>query len=174
MDNKDKKRFSDLMLGMADNFRDTISKEGMKLRFEMLKEFTIDQVEDAGQKIMRERKYTKMPPVAEFVDAINGQSVSIEMQAEQQWNEIISQIRLVGSYGTPVLCDHITKSLIGRRFSWQNLCHSTENDLRFIRKEFFAAYATEYSSHDCGLLGYQRQDAKLSGLAGNMLGDVNE
>jgi hypothetical protein len=55
----------------------------MKLRFELLKQYTIEQVEQAGLQIMKSRKFTKMPPVAEFIDAIEGERVPIELQAEQ-------------------------------------------------------------------------------------------
>jgi hypothetical protein len=172
MNSVDGERFRNLMLGMADNFRDSISREGMRLRWEMLKQYTIEQVEQAGLQIMKSRKFTKMPPVAEFIDAIEGERVPIELQAEQQWNEIISQIRSVGSYGTPVFRDPATKALIGRRFSWQNLCQSTENDLRFFRKEFIAAYSTEHAFSDGGLIEYHHQDARLTGLVDNMIDEI--
>ena len=172
MNNADAERFRNLMLGMADNFRDSISKEGMRLRWEMLKQYTIEQVEQAGLQIMKSRKFTKMPPVAEFIDAIDGEPVPIELKAEQQWNEIICQIRSIGSYGTPVFSDPATRGLISRRFSWQNLCRSTENDLRFFRKEFIAAYATEQAISGQGLIEYHHHDEKLTRLIDNMIDET--
>ena len=36
MTKNDKTRFVQIMLGMADNFRDSITKEGMSMRFDLL------------------------------------------------------------------------------------------------------------------------------------------
>ena len=48
---KDKKRFAVIMATMAENFNDEISKPGLKMRFNMLKDFTIEQVALAAKRI---------------------------------------------------------------------------------------------------------------------------
>jgi len=56
METKDKARFIQIMLGMADNFRDNITKEGMTMRFDILKDYNINQIESAAKQIMFTRK----------------------------------------------------------------------------------------------------------------------
>ena len=161
-------RFRKLMEGMADNFRDTISKEGMRMRWEMLKGYSIDQVEDAGKKILATRKYTKMPPIAEFLDAINGGHVPIELKAEQQWTEIRDKMRTFGAYQkTPPFEDPITASLIQRRFRFKRLCLTPIKDLPFLRKEFISAYAAE-TARPQEAITYDNQCNEVKQVAGKI------
>ncbi len=165
MNKQDANRFQTIMQGMADNFRDTITTEGMRLRWELLKGYTIGQIEKACLQIMCTRKYTKMPPVAEFIEAIEGQAPSLEARAEQQWSEIVTQIQTVGFYGTPSYSDQLTADLMQRRFQFRNLCQATKKDLSFIRREFIAAYCAEDVYRSDRMIDYDRsgEDVKQKG-----------
>jgi len=138
MNNKDLSRFTQIMLGMADNFRDTITKEGMSMRFDMLSSFSIDQVEAAAKKIMATRKYTKMPPIAEFIDAIQGNHQNkIEDHAEIQATFVISCI----GQNNPDFKDPITAHLMSRRWKWSTWAPNVlEADLKWWVKDFKEAY----------------------------------
>jgi len=140
MDNSDKKRFGEIMMGMADNFRDQVTTEGLRLRFEILKPYTIGQVEKAAVRILTTRKYTKMPPVAEFIEAIEGAAPTTRQIADQEWGKVVEQIRAVGANGLPLFESRLTGQLIRRRFSWGALCRQTERELTWTRKEFVEAY----------------------------------
>ncbi|KKK53259.1 hypothetical protein LCGC14_3096560 [marine sediment metagenome] len=140
MKKRDKKRFTEIMLGMADNFRDELSKPGLQFRFDALKEFSIEQVEVAAFKIIKARKYNKMPPVGEIVEAIQGPAPQIEDVAEIQAAEVIRQISPVGYYGCPVFSDPITDRLFQGRFRWQSVCSLAESELRWFVREFKEAY----------------------------------
>lgn len=138
MNKQDKSKFVQIMLGMADNFRDTITEEGMKMRFDMLSEFSIGQVEQAARKIMFTRKYTKMPPVAEFVEAIQGNNQQqIEDRAEVQATYVISCI----GQDYPVFSDPVTSHLMSRRWRWNTWAPAVlESELKWWAKEFKDAY----------------------------------
>lgn len=144
MDN-DKARFTAIMAGMADNFRDTITREGLKLRFNVLKMFSVEQIEQAAFKIMATRKYTKMPTVAEFIEAIKGGGV--EDVAEVQAGVVIGQIRAVGAYGSPEFDDPITQGLFISRFNWGDLCRMTDRELTWFIRDFKAAYLAYDKAH---------------------------
>jgi len=138
MHKQDETRFAHIMLGMADNFRDSITKEGMLMRFEMLKEFSIDQVEHAAKKIMLTRKYTKMPPIAEFIEAIQGNHEhQIEDRAEVEATYVISCI----GQDYPVFNDPVTAHLMSRRWKWSTWAPAVlESELKWWAKEFKEAY----------------------------------
>jgi hypothetical protein len=173
-------RFRKLMEGMADNFRDTISKEGMRMRWEMLKGYSIDQVEDAGKKILATRKYTKMPPIAEFLDAINGGQVPIELKAEQQWTNVMlslcgySQLPMMTDKGlvppkNPVndIKDPITRHLATRRFTPQMMGMVPTKELPFLRREFIAAYCAE-DARPQERISYDNQGNEVKQVAGKL------
>ena len=145
MKESDKSRFAQIMLGMADNFRDTVTKEGMALRFDVLKEFSIQQVEAAARKILLTRKYTKMPPVAEFIEAIQGQAPAVEDKALVMANEIVSHLKRFGSGVSPTL-DHdpTAKRLMATRWPYRQWASSVlDSELKWWIKEFCAAYRAE-------------------------------
>lgn len=131
------------MAGMADNFRDDISDSGLSMRWELLKGYPIEDVEAACKSILLTRKYTKMPPIAEFVEAIQGAKPSLEQEAEQEWTGVIGQIRAVGSYGSPKFDHPVTRALMSHRFSFASFCMMSEKELSFSRKEFIAAFLAE-------------------------------
>ena len=139
MEKTDEKRFIQIMLGMADNFRDNITKEGMVMRFDMLKDYKINQVESAAKQIMLTRKYTKMPPVAEFIELLQGGNK--EDKALVIANNIISHLKIHGSRVFPKLDDKTAKHLMTKRwpyYEWASMV--IESELKWWTKEFCEAY----------------------------------
>ena len=137
MNVQDKQRFGVLMMGMADNFRDTMTEAGLRFRYKALKEYTIDQLEQAAMQIIRNRKYTKMPTVAEFVEAIDGSGAD---HAELQAHQVLCQIRECGAYRSPVFNDPVTQAIVSRRWTWGSLCTMPITDHQWFVKEFVHAY----------------------------------
>jgi hypothetical protein len=129
MNKNDKPRFTQIMLGMADNFRDTITSEGMAMRFDMLREYSIEQVEASARQIMRHRKYTKMPPVAEFVEAIEGKQ---EIQSRNTWGIVMRCLE----QGSPPLDLKISET-IRRIGGWDWLAQQTFDQLQWAEKRFY-------------------------------------
>jgi hypothetical protein len=140
MDASDKKKFFKIMTGLAENFSAQISGPGLALRFEALERFDIGQIEAAAISILNTRERMGMPTVAEFVRAIEGETVTTKDDATIQVNEIMRQIRELGSYRTPVFDDPVTKSLMSSRWSWQSVFSMTETELKWFSKEFIETY----------------------------------
>ena len=133
--------FKELMTGVAELFSANISSAGYELMFEALKQYSLDQLRQAATNILRTRKYTKMPTVADFVSAIEGdQEHADEDRAEMQAMAVISEIKRVGSYGNPKLTDPITASICKSVFRWNYLCQMPEADTSFFIRDFKAAY----------------------------------
>lgn len=141
MEKKDEKRFVQIMLGMADNFRDSITKEGMSMRFDLLKDFTIQQIEGAAKQIMYSRKYTKMPAIADFIESLNASIPKPEDKALIFANEIIAHSRTQGSQIFPSGLDKIAKHLMTRRWPYAEWSAKIlTSELTWWVKEFREAY----------------------------------
>ncbi len=150
------------MLGMADNFRDSITKEGMTMRFDMLKEYTIQQVEDAAKQIMLTRKYTKMPTIADFIEALTADIPKLEDKALVFANEIIAHSRTQGSNVFPPGLDDTAKHLMTRRWPYAEWSATVlTSELTWWVKEFREAYKI-YSGlpENSKLLGHPHKDIK--------------
>lgn len=147
---KDRIKFSKIMLGMADNFRDTITKEGMKMRFDMLQEFSIEQVDYAAKEIIKRRKYTKMPPIREFLDILQPKAPAVEDRATVIADNIIAHLKQYGSSKHPTLLDdHIAKHLMSTRWPYSRWAANVlESELVWWKKEFIESYRAYVSTED--------------------------
>ena len=57
-------RFSAVMFGVAENYGQSLSSQGVMLRFKTLAGYGIDEIERAACTLIMCRKYTTMPTVA--------------------------------------------------------------------------------------------------------------
>jgi predicted transcriptional regulator len=141
MEQTDFNEFCKIMYLLAENFSSTVTKDGLKFRFAALKDYPLEKVKVAAMQITRTRKYTKMPTVADFVEAIEGDQASIdEDRAELQAAKVIEQIKRVGSWGSPKFDDPVTADIVKRRFGWQMLCEMPIDQTSFFVRDFKAAY----------------------------------
>jgi hypothetical protein len=60
--------FSAIMLGIAENYGQSLSPPGIALRFKALERHDINEIERAAMSLIACRKYTTMPPVADFLE----------------------------------------------------------------------------------------------------------
>lgn len=149
MNKTDEQRFAQIMLGLADNFRDNITKEGILMRFDMLQDYSISQVELAAKQIMRARKYTKMPPVAEFIELLQGGNK--DDKALVIANEIVTHLRTHGSRIFPKLNDETSKHLMTKRWPYYDWAATVlESELKWWVKEFCEAYKS-YTALDASV-----------------------
>ena len=139
MNSKDKPRFTQIMLGMADNFRDEISEEGMAMRFDMLFEYSMEEVEAAAKKILRSRKFKGMPPIAEFHEALHG---SDRTQAIDAWGAVMKQLQ-----GGMEPLDPKIKETIRRIGGWDCLTRRTYDELQWDEKRFVEHYESVDEKH---------------------------
>ena len=141
MEQTDFNEFCKIMYLLAENFSSTVTKDGLKFRFAALKDYPLDKVKAAAMQITRTRKYTKMPTVADFVEAIEGDQASIdEDRAELQAMKVISEIKRVGYMGKPKFDDPITARICNSIYRWSYLCQMPESETSFFVRDFKAAY----------------------------------
>lgn len=137
-------RFCVVMWGVAEDFGGKLSKEGLKMRFNALYEFSIDQITEAGTWLLKNRKekFPAVPTTKEFIDAI--QKVSGEnspkVKAELEADKVFKKLKEWGRDAEPKFYDEISKYLMTHRWTFQELANKTADDLKWFRKDFVSAY----------------------------------
>ena len=139
MTKNDFRSFAALMAAVAENFGKTLSAEGIALRFAALNEFQFADVQHAASDLIRTRRYSSMPTVAEFVEAIEHR-VSPEDAAEVQASLVIDAVRQHGGNQSVVFSDPVTAAVV-QNMGWIDLCESlTVAELGWWRKDFVKCY----------------------------------
>ena len=146
---QDVKEFSEIMVGMADNYGRTLTASGLRLRFEALQDYTIDQVTMAATKLLRTHRYNTMPTVGDFVAVLDHAEGKISMsdRAEIEAGEVLAHLRRHGRTLKPRFKDPITSHLMSSRWrylSWAS--YVKEADLKWWQKDFISAY----NAHEAG------------------------
>ena len=151
MNDADKTKFAQLMAGLAEDCSAVLSKNGMAMRFEALREYTIEQVSEAVVRVMKDNVYNKMPTTGTIIQAISG---AAEGRAELQIMAIRSEISRIGSYGSPKFKDGATQDLVSVRFGWRNICGMSAKEFDHFAREFKSAYVSYEKTSplqiDCG------------------------
>lgn len=146
-------RFDALMQGVAECYGQTLSARGVALRFKLLEQFRLPEVEKAVLSIMATRKYTSMPVPADFLEHIGGGSA--EDKAEVEAGKVLDAIGRHGAYSSVVFDDAVTQAVIVQAYGgWVKLCQTcgVEESENWFRKNFAKTWAA-----------YSRQGAKQSG-----------
>ena len=110
MKESDFDRFSFVMLCLAENYGQSVSSEGLLFRFDALKAYEIEALEQAAKAVIMNRKYTTMPTVADFLEHISGGSA--EDKAEVEAGKVLTAIGRHGGYASVVFDDPVTQAVI--------------------------------------------------------------
>ena len=153
MTQTDFKAFSSLIQGVAECYGQTLSAQGVILRFALLEQFDYAEVRKAALSIMATRKYTTMPTPADFLEHISGGSA--EDKAEVEAGKVLDAIGRHGGYASVVFDDPTTQAVIVQAYGgWPKLCAEcgVEEPEHWFRKNFAKSWAA-----------YSRQGVKQNG-----------
>ena len=145
--------FSVLIQGVAECYGQSLSAQGIALRFKLLEQFSFTEVQNAALSIMATRKYTSMPTPAEFLEHIGGGAA--EDKAEVEAGKVLSAIGRYGAYSSVVFDDAVTQAVIVQAYGgWAKLCADcgVEESEHWFRKNFAKTWAA-----------YSRQGVKQTG-----------
>lgn len=153
MQRRDFDRFATLMVGVAENYGQSLTPQGIALRFRMLEPYPVEDVEKAAYAILAGRKYASMPTVADFMEHLGGGSV--DDRAEVEAGKVLDAIRRHGSYASVVFDDPTTTAVIERTHGgWVGVCEDCrEEGSKWFRVNFAKAWAA-----------YQRQGITSHGV----------
>ena len=150
MQERDKRPFAALMTGLAENYSQSMTPEGIELRFKMLAPYSIAEVEAAAFSLLATRKYTTMPTVADFLERLGGGTA--EDKAEVACSKALEAAAVHGAYRSVVFDDPVLQAVINNNFGgWAKFCQA-EYD-KWLRKDFCEAYAA-YSRQGFAEYGY--------------------
>ena len=160
MENRDKQAFAEMMVALAENYGQTVTKAGMALRFEALREFAVADVQRAAMSLIRSRKYTSMPTVADFLEHLGGGSV--EDKAEAAAAKALRAVSEVGRYASVAFDDPVLMAVIeGSWGSWPEFCAACSgSEVKFVRRESAGRQAVRASVRHHGK---QQRERGLSG-----------
>ncbi|CCK82431.1 hypothetical protein [Desulfobacula toluolica] len=144
MNSKDIVRFSEIMMGLAENYPGTnLTHIGLQLRFEALKEYGIDHISRAATKLIKTRRYHSMPTTADIIEAMDGDpgKISMEYRAEIEAGKVLDHLRGYGKNIFPKFKDPITRHLMTTRWRYNSwAAYVTESELKWWQREFVRAY----------------------------------
>ncbi len=139
MEDTDKKRFAELMAGLAQTFITDISAQDLENYWRLLKGYPISQIEQAiiGYCASPEG-HRFMPKPGEIIAAFHGKESEQSLLA---WVKVTKGMRQVGASKTVVFDDPIIHAVIADLGGWIRLCRLTERELNFQQREFERLYA---------------------------------
>ncbi|SBW05557.1 conserved hypothetical protein [uncultured delta proteobacterium] len=147
-------RFDALIQGVADCYGQTLTAQGIAMRFKMLEQFEFPEVERAALSIMATRKYTSMPTPADFLEHLGGGS--IEDRAEVEAGKVLQAIGRHGGYASVVFDDPTTQAVIVQAYGgWAQMCAEcgVEESEKWFRVNFAKSWAA-----------YKRQGVQVFGV----------
>jgi hypothetical protein len=157
MNENNLERFSELMLNLAENFSASLTDRGIAVRFDALKRYGMHQVERACERLLYHHKYTKMPTVADFVEAIEG---SEELNAHAEALGVIKAIKQYGAGKSVRFKDGTTSAVVQHMYGgWPELCRlMRESEEKWFVRDFIKTYTAfrsrgvTFDSHHPGLI----------------------
>ena len=135
-----------------------ITKEQLLIKFEMLKEYSIEEVSMASHHLVKYRETTwpAMPAIPEFVKVIEShgpKSIGIEERAEMQAAIVIKKLKYDGRNGLIDFSDPITKSIMTDRWPYNSWASTiTESEITWWKKDFIVLYKSYGKHESAGLL----------------------
>jgi hypothetical protein len=152
-----KKAFAVRMYGLAEDFGGEMSKDGLVVRFEALKQYDLDDISKATTWLLKNRENTfpAVPTTREIIRAIEKVSGKIDTKitANLECDKVLRNLSRLGRECVAQFHDPITQHLLTRRWSFIKLDQESVKDptFKWFRKEFVEAYL-DYKKEDVALL----------------------
>jgi hypothetical protein len=113
----------------------------MEMYYLVLKDMNEKDFISSVEKLMSEWSYSYMPKPAHIKNALVD-SVSLEVEANKEWNIVMKAIENFGSYKNVrfenIVTNGTIQSLTGGK--WSELCKKTYEQLDWIKKDFIKLY----------------------------------
>lgn len=143
MIDSDKKAFAELMVANGEIYNKSVSKSLMQTYFDMLSEFSIEQIKKAAYKHGLDPKHGSFfPKPADIARHIDSNQLTIENRAKLAWIEILGEVRRVGSYGDLDINDKQAVAALKAICTWKELCGTDQDKMQWIEKRFVDTYET--------------------------------
>jgi hypothetical protein len=139
MEDVDRKRFAELMAGLGQMFATEILTQDFENYWQLLRSYPLSQIELAIIGYCASPEGNKfMPKPGEIIGLLQGKQNEQSLLA---WVKVTKGIRQAGASKTVIFDDPLIHAVIADLGGWIRLCHSTERELNFQRREFERLYA---------------------------------
>lgn len=140
MQHRDLAEFAKLMMILSEVFDGgkVPSELKMEIYFEALKQYEIDSLKRAIERMIMVRVYPSFPKPGEIVQEIEGVK---EDRAVIAWVEVVGAIRAVGPYQSVKFNDQTIHAVIEFMGGWPATGDWLEDELKWKQKEFEKLYA---------------------------------
>lgn len=141
MNDSNKREFSEILLAMGEIYNKTVSKTLLRMYFDDLLSFSIEDVRKSFKKHRLDPKSGAFfPKPADIVRNIDGEQLSLDDRGNVAWMQIERAISSVGAYGSLALEDKQALAAVKAMGSWQQLCHTDRDKMAFKKSEFMANF----------------------------------
>lgn len=159
MELNEKKRFLELITGLAHTFGADMSVKDIENYWLFLRPYPLTEFEKAVIYYCASPEgHRFMPKPGELIAAMEGSALQ---QAQQAWSKVMNAVRQIGGDATVIFDDASVHAVIYDMGGWVRLCEMYQRDESFKQREFESRYVS-----------YRRQPAKLypRHLSGRMAG----
>ena len=146
MQDNEKKSFSAFLTGMAELYGRELSQVVIGLYWGVLKQFSLGEIQKAGNQLLAERKYSTFPLPADFYQIIHP-AEDLALQAAKATKELL--YRMENRYVSFRFNDPYIAEVVDLKGGWQRVCESFPEDVedqRFWLKDFEKLYASVVKS----------------------------
>lgn len=146
MNQQDKEQFSKALVESSFIFPRDITKPLLKIYFEALEEFGINEVYAAIKK--HNANATFFPKPGDIRAIININKPKIEDKALLAWNHIERSISKLGGYRSLTLTDGVSAKSLDSVGGWQRICAMSYKELEFKKRDFIKTYLATAPTSD--------------------------
>ena len=136
----DRPAFAALLADVLGFYGQAMSPFAMSVWWEACKPFDMDAVRAAMTRHATDPDHGHFAPKpADVIRQLRGSTADAALMA---WQDVLSQVRSLGSYGTPALTDAQREAVHGVG-GWGAICRSDERELSFLQKRFIDHYTVQ-------------------------------
>jgi len=138
MENKDEKRFLEIMTALSELYEINLSKVMLEIWFKALQEFPIDSVAKSAFGYMKNPDTGRFKPKpADIIKMISGSTSDAACLA---WTKVDKAVRMIGDYQTVVFDDPVVHKVITDMGGWIGFGDGSEDEWPFKAKDFQQRY----------------------------------
>lgn len=160
----DRTRFGLAVTLLAENFSANVSPALVALWFRELSPHALEDVLCAFRGVVRQRRYTKMPTLADVLDQLGG---NVEDRAQIAAARVLEAVRHHGAYRSVAFDDPVIHAVIVQVYGgWVRLCAMDDDQARFFGPQFaraYVSYARSGAARYGHLVGIQESENRMGG-----------
>lgn len=138
MNKNDRAILAEMLFGIAEVYTARLTEVGVKMYLSALDNYNIADIKSALNKVLKTKKYNKMPTIGEIVEYIEGTEDDI---AEAEAAKAIKSVQHYGCYYSMVFDDPVTQAVIDSFGGWIDFANQmTLDNQKYVRMEFIKKY----------------------------------